>query len=427
MKNTVRRTSKYHAFILKDLNKRKKALIGFSVVMAFIFMGDSIMSYLAPVVIERHTSSRFLMGLIISSSSVIGLICDLFLPKMFPDKKYDFFTIWTGLIALIFPLVFIFLPAHIWAYLLAMAAWGIYYELARFSQYSFVHTFLHRDEHASAWGVMEIARSLALTIGPIIASLLLMKSEIQASTAALISFIVALIGFFIVNELYNHRKVDPVTKNNHRSLKQEVKIWVTLMKKIWHLYFYLFSVMMLDTAFWTVGILLAEQLKQTNFLGNFLIPAYVFPSMFMSLLAGKLARKHSKKKIAFLSSLIGASMLLFGLLFIKSSLLILVIFLSSFFITLSFPETYAVFEDYVARLKDFGHDMVGLESSAISLAYIVGPILAGLLATFLSLQNTIAVFAAILVLMSGVSLFIVPKKIKMPQKTLNGECNDCKI
>ena len=66
-------------------------LIIFSLIMFLVSLSDGIMSYVAPIYIEKFVSSSFVMGLIISFSSLIGIVCDFLFSKWFPDKPYTFF------------------------------------------------------------------------------------------------------------------------------------------------------------------------------------------------------------------------------------------------------------------------------------------------------------------------------------------------
>jgi MFS family permease len=153
-------------------------------------------------------------------------------------------------------------------------------------------------------------------------------------------------------------------------------------------------------------------------LGSFLIPAYIFPSIIVTLLAPRLAWRFGKKRVSFITAIIGSLILLAGGLIFPGGGFVIVVLLSSLFIEVSYPEIYAVFEDYVARLGVFGNDMVGLEGAAISLGFIAGPILAGILASFLGNQNAIVCFAGLFGLTAVLALSKVPRKIKMPQQEL---------
>lgn len=101
-----------------------------------------------------------------------------------------------------------------------------------------------------------------------------------------------------------------------------------------------------------------------------------------------------------------------------STPMVLIVFPTASLMAVIWPEVQATFENYVARLGNNSIDMVGLQASASSLAYIIGPIVTGTLAVLVGNQNTFAILGAILACVSLTMLIIVPRKIKMPQSEL---------
>ena len=59
-----------------------------------------------------------------------------------------------------------------------------------------------------------------------------------------------------------------------------------------------------------------------------------------------------------------------------------------------------------------------MENSHLNLAYIVGPIFSGFLATVVGNQGSFGVVGLILCVISLVALVSVPRKIKLPQTQL---------
>jgi len=68
---------------MPTIPKYMRALLFFGVIIFLIEMADSIMAYVAPIFLERGVKNSFYMGLILSSSSVAGLICDAIFPSIF--------------------------------------------------------------------------------------------------------------------------------------------------------------------------------------------------------------------------------------------------------------------------------------------------------------------------------------------------------
>lgn len=401
--------------------KNKSLIYFYAITMLFFYLGDSIMSYASPVVMENHTNRVWLMGLIFSFSSVIGFICDLLFAKWFSKQGYHFFAKFMFYLVSFFPLSFLLFPASTWSFLFAMAVWGVYYELTRFTHFNFIKRFIEHDEHSQAWDVINLFQTIAIIIGPIIASFAYARGERWPFIAALGTFLGSfLIYQFLIKKInQNHR--EPVTdkkEEEKRTTDQTLAIWWTLIKKVWPLYLFLFSLIVSESAFWTIGSLLSEDLKKIHWTGGLLLPMYSSASLLSVFLVDKFCGQMSKKRVALVSALIGGIILGIACLFFNGLILLGLVFLASAFISVAYPKIYAVFEDYVARLGLFRNDMIGIQGSAISLGYVAGPIIASVLATFISSQATLGYLAFFLSFVSGITLLIIPRKIKMPQQEL---------
>jgi hypothetical protein len=395
-------------------------LISFSLIIFLVSAGDAIMSYLSPVYIEKYVSSSFIMGLIMSFSSIIGLLCDILFPKYFQGKSFSFFS-WTTLFtAIIFPLILIIFPPIIFVLLLGMCIWGIYYELLKFSQFHFVNNLLSQNQFARGWGVMTAFKSAAYLIGPLIAVLIIPKGFSLSFSSAFLFFTAATLALWIFTRVVASKHSSlvsiPTTK---LPISHIFKVWLLLWKKIWPLYVFLFFLSVIDSTFWTVGTVLSEQLRLNSFIGGLLLPAYSLPSLFISLFTQKVAAPAGKKRAAFITAAI-AGIILIPIGFISSApILVATVFFSSLFLSLSFPEIFAVFEDYVKRLGRSGDEMIGLQSSAVSLSFIIGPIFVGAIADKIGPQLTFTTVGAILVIISIMSILVVPRKIRLPESQIN--------
>ncbi len=396
-------------------------IIAYFLITYIFCLGDALMSYTIPVYIDKNVSSTFIMGIIFSFSSFVGLIFDFLIPRLFRTKKYLFFLIGGFVSAFTFPLLLMIFPPIAFVLLMSMAVWGIYYEMETFSNFQFIKTFTTKDQHALSWGMLSSFRSAAYFIGPLIAALLIEKSDKLPFYTTLGLF---LFGFFILLFVLKSlkKKGKPVleTEVQHRSTtKRELKVWFVLLKRLWPLYLFALVLNFVDAFFWTVGPLLSESLKVDGIFGGILLTVYMLPSLFMGFFAGKLAKPFGKKRISLVSGIFS------GVLFVLSGfipniwLFILLIFFASLVISVAYPEISAVFEDYVSRLSQAENDIVGLQSSAASVSYILGPILAGFIATAVGDKLAFSVMGAILLVVSLISFILIPRKIKMPQAEIS--------
>lgn len=394
-------------------------MIFFGLIVFFFSVGDAMMSYFSPVEIEGHFQDAFLMGLVLSSSSAVGLVADLLISKYFPHYDYRFFVKWLIILATLFPLTFLLLPAMSLTYFAAMAIWGVYYEFSAFSQFNFIHQNVDTHSHAKAWSVVDAVRAFGFMVGPVAAGIFLNHSRDLMLGAVVASLMVAGVFFLILQVVSKkHEKPAPILAG--RTFKVELRIWKLLLKKIWPIYIFFLALVILDTSFWTVGPLISESIAEHSWLGALLLPAYTFPSLLTPFIVKNLSPKLSKKRIAFVSAIIGSLIMGGGALLLGEGnpWLTVVVLIGALFIAVDYPEIEAVFEDYVARIDGYENDLVGLRSSAASLAYIIGPILAGLAADSLGYSTTMGLFALTLTAISVVVLLVTPRKIRMDHKGL---------
>ena len=96
------------------------------------------------------------------------------------------------------------------------------------------------------------------------------------------------------------------------------------------------------------------------------------------------------------------------------------VFLASCALSVSYPLTDAVYSDILARMGRERKHMLGLSSSTMSLAYIVGPAVAGLVASMVGERMTFSVLGISVILVSILLLVVTPKKIKLPQTEIDG-------
>ncbi len=388
-------------------------LIYYCLVFFFVAVGDAIMSYLSPVYIQSLIKNTFLMGLIIATSSVAGFCCDFLFARIFPGRPYAFF-FWLALLAaFLFPGIFITLPPLAAVFIIGMITWGVYYELLQFSHFNFISHHLPKSDYHLAWGTISSFKALAYILGPIIAGFVITSGFRESFRLPLIFYTVAALGFFILITALRHSPHQPAPEPEP-SVRKEFNTWMILFRKVWQIYVFLFLISCIDSAFWTVGTLISEELRQTSSLGSLFLPAYTLPALFIGLAVSRLPAAGKKKTALLTGSIAGLILSLVGLIN-HPVLLVVTVFTSSAFLSVAYPEIAAVFEDYVNRLGHQGINMVGLESSAISSSFVIGPILAGGLAQVLGNRQVFTVLGLILAGYSLLTYFIIPRKIRLPE------------
>ena len=382
--------------------------------------GDAVMSFSSPLYIRQYVPNVQTMGLVISFSSVIGVICDFVFSKLFIHNRFSFFFRLLLAAAIAFPISLIFLTPSILPFLLGMSVWGIYYELMQFSNFSFINSQVIRPLFSSAWGVLTSIKAAAYTLGPILAGWALTHgSRTPFITAAVFSFL-TFFCFIIAIRIFPGWRVHTVNadQSSSFSFSQQLIIWKLLMAKIWPVYILLFLISIMDAVFWTIGPLFAGELKQSHFMGTFFLSAYIFPSIASGFIISRFKIAVTDYKMIYFCVCAAAVLLILSGFIASVPLVVLTVLSASAFLSISFPLTSSLFENYVRRLGHTSTSMIGLQSSAISLSYIFGPIIAVLISSRAGSQLTFSWVAAGLLLYSLLAFFFTPKHTFLPETAL---------
>lgn len=415
--------SGFKKFNLKDYYSTPT--VSFLAILLLIGLGDAIISYVVPILLTQQLNDAFKMGLLMSVSSLVGLWFDFYASEHLHLKGYNFFIKFTLLAAVLFPIISLTSRLQSPLVLLGlMAIWGLYYETKGFASYNFTYTFASPKDYSKAWGLISSTNSLAYFVGPLI---VVAASGYKPQTFLTISLVVFCVACAIyaatsskLPKTVSSKPTVSAPLSQHLTTRAAtLKIWLVLASKVWMLLSLLLTLVIIDSAFWTTGILFAEALGTQSYLGGFFITIYMLPGLVVPIFLPKVVKLFpGKKRLAFSSGLVAALFLLgLGLLHNVFAVLALV-FCYSAIISLTYPALDAVWEDYVARLTYFGNDLVGLQQAVASLAYIIGPVLAGGLASNFGFQAPFALGALALAGISILGLVVTPKKIAMPIKEL---------
>lgn len=393
----------------------------FVIAFFFFFIGDSIMSYSTPVRLEQFTQSASLMGVILSLSSMAGVICDFAFAKYFPDKKSHFFGRLFFSSIFFFPLSFLVSPNTV-GFVLGVVIWGIYYEAMVFSKYHLIHELVSSNNHAWAWGIFSSVQNVAYVIGPVLAGVLLDIDNNLPFLVALVAFLVSSYWYIsvrfirkkIVRQTYHHQ----TETTSQRSFVTELKIWRTYEKVLWPITLLVILFFLVDSAFYSIGPLFAEQLQEFHPFGGLFVSVYSFPGLLTGIFISRLAKPFGKKRLAFVAG-IGAGVGLITMSMASTVLAILILtFFSSIGLGILFTAMSATMQDYVGRSPQNANDLIGLSSLAGSIGYVLGPLSNGFLAETFGTQTVFRFWGVILACVCFVLLFTVKRKIRLPQREL---------
>lgn len=380
-------------------------------------VSDSVISTLSSVLIESAVANTFLLGIIFAFSSLVGFGCDLLFSKIFVAKPMPFFLKAALILSIALPLLFLFAPITIPILLLAMAIWGIYYEFLTFSDFSFIDQVAQKHQFSAAMGLIQTTYAIMFVISaPIIGYL----ARSSYKLPFFIGVVALVFASLTARSLFKHLRLHQVRRETPPAFTtgQTVHIWLVLLKRVWPMYVFFIVVYLCNVTNWTIGTLLAYQMQSTHIVGYFLVSTFTLPIIFVTLIPPWIAARFSKKRASFIGGMIaGACFVAVGLMQ-TPWMIVASIFLGTTAMSIIMPLTRAVFEDYVHRLHEYRLIMVGLQASAVSLAYILGPILIGGIAQLTNFTATYSIIGGLVFITSVIFLLTVRGKIKMPQQEL---------
>lgn len=260
-----------------------------------------------------------------------------------------------------------------------------------------------------------VFRSLAYFLGPLLGGFFLGKGT---RIPLFVAMIFALVAFFVL--ILARRKHDRAIDIDVKevNLVKEIGHWIVLFKEIWPIILLSLNLGIIDAVFWTTGTVYTDKLSATSFLGSFFLSFYELPTIFMGIIVAKWHIYKGKKKLA--EKLLFVSYLFLALLGFSEQIifLLLLVFASSVLISIVYPLVDAVYSDVTARMGRERRHLIGLSSSSVSLAYIVGPTIAGLITNVVGERFTFVVIGTIGMVISFVLLLVTPKKLLLPQSEI---------
>lgn len=392
-----------------------------SVILFFVYLGDAILSDWVPSFMQVALGGSLFMGLVFSFSSVVGFVTDLIFPQLLRKFKARRLILLAIAANLIFSGILLWTTTWSWLvlFLLAMAVWGVYYELLWFGSAQFVSDNVPTESRSGVWGVLSVFKSLAYFIGPIVGSWLAisrgnMTTVVVAAAMVCVGYVVWVLTS--KKEKMHEQEIEPVEKFD---IGEEVGYWKVLFVHVWPVLLISLTMGLIDATYWTTGAVLSDIMARDGLLGGLFLPAYMLPPIFMGVILAKWGVYKGKKKIAEIFLLFAGVFL--ALLGVKESLwsMLLLSFLTGVALSIAWPMVDAVYSDILARMGTERKHMVGLSSSTTSLAYIIGPITAGFISSRVGERMTFVVMGVLTAIVAIVLLFVTPRKLRLPQTEMS--------
>lgn len=407
--------------IPKNFSKNKFTY--FLLPLFLILLGDGIISYVFPVVLGNHISSNFIIGLIMSLSSVIGIACDFLIPIIFSKYGWKFQIITGTILAITFPLVTALgdILAAIWLFIIAVLLWGIYYEFIMFAQQSFIIEEEKETNFPHNWSIIEILTDIVEILGPVIGALLLIKGIFAyASSIAAIEILALIFALLLVFVDKNIQAIKPQSRlKSYFGVFKELKVWRILSKKVYIILIMSVIVEIVYAGFATFSGIYGEKLINNPDWDWAIMVGATLPYILGSFIVLKLNVKKGKKRLSQIAIVI-AGLVLALLFFFDNQLvpILIIVFLANLIMSLCWPLDDAIYSDLQKRLGKKGIHLIGLSQASYSIAYIIAPTLVGFLADNVGFTNSFAIIGGISAILGIILLIVTPRKIRLPQQQL---------
>ncbi len=405
--------------LLPQSNKLSLLLIS----SLFLFLGDAILSYLFPVLVEQTVLSFTLVGIIMATSSTAGLIFDLIFPIFFPSLSWRTNHAIGVVLGLLFPIT-LFLGRDLnqpILFVISAICWGVYYEFLGFARQEAIVEIDKEKNFTKTWGIMYSFLSFCAFVGPIVASITLSADQVVARAVVFILYFISIIFALVLLRIPDDKNltINRESKFLHvLSFVSEIKYWAVIESKTYPMLLVLIFLTIVNSFFWTFGGLFGEAEFGGMGLGWILIVSYTLPELLFSFGFSRMIIKKRKKVLSF-AFLILAGLTVVPLIVIHNNfLLLIVVSVFSGFGAVSAILMRAVFSDLESRAKEFDVHIEAIYQSTHSVGYIIGPLLAGLLVQTFGFYTTFIIFGFISIILGSFLLLVTPQKLKLPIKRL---------
>lgn len=369
----------------------------FSAHSFFISIFAGIIAYMTPLVFLRHGLSQTHMGLILGASAVFGAFFDIVLSKILPSTHYR--RMYMLLTAVCFILVFLLWNASSLPMFFAVAAAsGLFYDLLHMGNYDFVSRETAPQEHASSFGVLNVFRALGFICAPL--ALAFTFTQPTSSTPfwnALLWAGLSMAAFATLIFVKNSREKENLEEAPSHIKKMnfllELHMWRKVGKQLLPVLMFTLLLGMNGSFFWTLAPILTEQLRHLHFSGALFIPLSMLPTLLVGWFVGPMTRRFGKKNTAYWFY-IASAIVMIGLAFAHNAQTIVTLaFISSLFGAFSFPAISGAYADYLSEAPQVEKEIESVCDFFSNIGCVFGPILGGILADVVGIQNAFALFS----------------------------------
>lgn len=388
------------------MQTKTSALYAVGILTFFLTIFDGILAYVIPIEVTTQGYSKTAVGFILGFSSIAGAWGDILLSKFLKSSNFRRLFLAMYICCLLYAIT-LWQANGVFIYLLAMAFWGLYFDLRSFATFNFIGRFTPHRLHAHNFGILDVFKCLGYVIAPLIASMLIVDQVTDQPFLIALLFlgfsISAYFGLVFLTKT-THERVS-LRKKNY-SLLLEIDTWKKIGKYIAPVLLFTFLISMYDAFFWTLG----------PFFGGIFLSLYFLPTLVVGWFVGRFTKRYGKKRTAFISFALGSVVISFVGFANSSWLILIVVLVSSTFSAIAWPAINGAYADYIEESPHLEQEIEGVTDFAYNLAYILGPITAGILADRFGNGISFTIFGTIALIMSIILLAVTPRRIHVPNK-----------
>ncbi len=382
---------------------------------------NAIISYIIPGVMLNSGLSESQMGIILSSSSVFGILMDFILNRYIKSTNYIRMIFYTIVLMIIFPFTIIFSKA-IGLYILGMAIWALFTDLWNFAFHDFVSREAKTAFHVSSFALMSLFNDLGYVLGTMVSTIVEKYSDMNILYILLgiLIFASALLGLIFTSKRRRKEK-NIIHEQDDIIITKNTKSLLLVARKLSPLLIIIILIYSIEAVTWTVTPVISRIAPELEGYGGIILALSFIFGIFAYALSDPITKKFGKKKTAVMSFIL-SSILLIPQGLVSSAIVYLFIsslysFISGFF----YPALGGAFADYLSESKSYDNEIMVSDSMIKNIAYIIGPALGGIL---MQLTNSIVLFTylGIFVTIIGIIIFItLPKNIDFRDRTIQKE------
>jgi MFS family permease len=386
-------------------------------VMFFIFMADASLADFVPGYMQEILGSPLKMGIVMSSSSIAGLALDLLFARVLRKTNVRLMLILaiSGSVGFSLALLSSTFWPYAWILILGMVIWGLYYEFFGFASQKFIVSIATPGKRTAVWSVLETIRCIAYGLGPLMMAWFVRYGN---STVILASLGITFVSFLLFLLVPIRERAADLTEHPKITVWHELSHWRVLFVHIWPIVAMGLLLGVVDSMYWTTGTIVNDTLALQHPAGALFLTVYMLSAIVVGFVLGRSMLRSGKKKLANIFILLSG--------FVLSSItfspsvwwILLIVFVSSALNGLAWPLLDAVYTDLMDRMGREQVHMMGLRSASYSLAFVVGPIFCGWLATEVGELSSFVYMGWIMVAVSLTLLMVTPRKLNLPQQQI---------